>query len=37
MAAVDARQHFEDDVRLAVPPRAENNRFVGPLHRELRR
>jgi len=37
MTAMGSGEHFEDDVRLAVPPRAENNRFVGPLHRELRR
>src|SRR5215471_6207954 len=32
MAAMEPRQHLEDDVGLAVPPRAQNNRLVAPLH-----
>ena len=32
MAAVRARHHFQDGVRLAMPARAENDAFVGPVH-----
>ncbi len=32
MPAVRTRHHFQDGVRLAMPARAENDAFVGPVH-----
>ena len=33
MPPVRTRHHFQDGVRLAMPARAENDAFVGPIHR----
>ena len=34
MPAVAARQQFDDGAGFAMPPHAEHNAFVGPLHDE---